>query len=131
MTNVCTLKPSYFNFRAVWPDLAKFCHFGKSFPVSGKFLTVYFLVGKILSWLWQFCDIIGLIFIAANGQILKNNLTIWSQCFRDTLKNIDIGRARSTYRLTATISIIFKEAFPKGMARVTRFGKISPLWLKV
>ena len=27
--------------------------------------------------LWQICDIIGLIFIAANGQILKNNPTIW------------------------------------------------------
>ena len=26
----------------------------------------------------QICDIIGLIFIAANEQILKNNLTIWS-----------------------------------------------------
>ena len=25
----------------------------------------------------QICDIIGLISIAANGQILKNNLTIW------------------------------------------------------
>ena len=31
----------------VWPDLAKFRHFGKMF-------TVYFLFGKILSQLWQF-----------------------------------------------------------------------------
>ena len=62
----------------MWPDLAKFRHFGKSFPVFGKFLTVYFLFGKILSWLWQICDVIGLILIVANGQILKNNLTIWS-----------------------------------------------------
>ena len=62
----------------VWPDLAKFCHFGKSLPVFGKFLIVHFLFGKILSWLWRICDIIGLIFIVANGQILKNNPTIWS-----------------------------------------------------
>ena len=55
----------------MWPDLAKFRHFG-------KFLTVYFLFGKMLSLLWQICDIIGLIFGVANGQILKNFLTIWS-----------------------------------------------------
>ena len=32
----------------------------------------------MLSLLSQICDIIGLILIATNGQILKNNLTIWS-----------------------------------------------------
>ena len=47
----------------MWPD-AKFRHFGKS-------LLVYFSFGKMLSLLWQICDIIGLIFIVANGQILK------------------------------------------------------------
>ena len=77
---------SYFNWsksfecRAVWPDLAKFRHLGKSFQVFGKFLTVFF--GKTLSILWQFCDIIGLIFIDANGQLLKNNITIWSHLSR-------------------------------------------------
>ena len=45
----------------------------------GKFLTVYFLFGKMLSLIWQFWYIIGLIFIIANGQLLKNNLTIWSR----------------------------------------------------
>ena len=49
--------------------------------VSGKFLMVYFLFGKMLSLLWQICYIIGLIFIVANGQILKNILTIWSHCY--------------------------------------------------
>ena len=64
----------------VWPDWAKFCHFGKSLLVLGRFLTVYFLLGKMLSILLQICDIIVLIFITANGQILKNNLSIWSHC---------------------------------------------------
>ena len=41
-------------------------------------MTVYFLFGKMLSLFWQICDIIGLIFIVANGLILKNNITIWS-----------------------------------------------------
>ena len=36
----------------------------------------------MLSLLWQICDIIGLIFIVANGQILKTNLTIWSHWLR-------------------------------------------------
>ena len=43
-----------------------------------KFLKVYFLFDKMLSLLWQICDIIGLILIVAHGQILKNNLTFWS-----------------------------------------------------
>ena len=60
--------------------LAKFHHFAKSLQVFGKFLTVYFLFGNMLSHLWQICDIIGLIFHFPNGQILKNNLTIWSHC---------------------------------------------------
>ena len=59
---------------------AKFHHSGKSLPVFGKFLTVYFLFGKILNLLLQICDIIGLIITVANGQIWKNNLTIRTHC---------------------------------------------------
>ena len=65
---------------AVWPDLAKFHHLSKSLQVFGSFLMVYLLFGIMLSRLLQICDIIGLIFSVANGQILKNNLTIWSHC---------------------------------------------------
>ena len=65
-------------------SVIRFGHFGKSLQVFGKFLTVYFLFGKMLSLLWQICDIIGLYFIVANGQILKNNLTIWSHCCWET-----------------------------------------------
>ena len=54
--------------------------FGKKLQVFGKFLSVYFIFDKMLSLLWQICDILGLIFNFANGQILKNNLTIWSHC---------------------------------------------------
>ena len=53
------------------PDLAKFRHFD-------KILKVYFCFGKILNLLWQMFCINGLIFIVTNGQILKDNLTIWS-----------------------------------------------------
>ena len=54
-----------------WPDLVKFRHFGKSLQILGKFLTIFSLFGKMLSLLWQICDINGLIFIVANDQILQ------------------------------------------------------------
>ena len=57
--------------QSVGPDLAKFCHFGKSLQVFGKILTVYVLFGKMLSLLWQICDIFRLIFVVANGQNIK------------------------------------------------------------
>ena len=44
---------------SVWPDLGKFCHFGKILQVFGVFWAVYFLFGKMLSLLWQICYIIG------------------------------------------------------------------------
>ena len=62
----------------VWPDLAKFRHFGKILQVFGKLLTVYFLFGKMLILFGRIGYIIGLIFIVANSQILKKILTIWS-----------------------------------------------------
>ena len=65
---------------SVWPDLAKFHHFCKSLQVFGKLLTVYFLFGKMLSILWEICDIIELSITDANDQIWKNNQTIWSHC---------------------------------------------------
>ena len=71
----------------VWLDLEKFRQFGKSLQVFGKILTVYFLFGKMLCLLWQICDIFGLIFIVSNGQIFKNNLTIWSHCLPTLLES--------------------------------------------
>ena len=69
----------------VWPDLATFCRLGKSLQVFGKFLMVYLWFGKMLSLLWQISDIIGLIFFVVNGQVLKNNVTIWSHCKKPSL----------------------------------------------
>ena len=55
------IKPNQLvDLHPVWPDLVKFHHFRKRLQVFGKFLTVYFLFGKMLSLLWQICDIIGL-----------------------------------------------------------------------
>ena len=50
----------------------------KIFKVLHNFLRVYLLLGKILDWLWQISCAIGQVFIDINGQMLKNNLAIWS-----------------------------------------------------
>ena len=39
--------------------------------------TVYLVYGKILSLLWQFLYAVGQIFIAVNGQMMKNDLPIY------------------------------------------------------
>ena len=57
-------------FRPVWPDLAKFHHFGNNLQVFVKFLMVYFLFGKTVNLLWEIYFTSGLIFIVKNGQIL-------------------------------------------------------------
>ena len=62
----CVVWPS------VRPDLAKFRHFGKT-------LTVFSYLAKCWAYFGTFGKLpIGLIFIVANGEILKNNLTILS-----------------------------------------------------
>ena len=62
------------------PDLAKFIHFGKNLEIFGSILKVYLLFGKVVNPLWDNMYSLGQIFIVVNGQILKNNLAIWSHC---------------------------------------------------
>ena len=50
--------------------------FGEMSQLWQNFIRLW----HVLSLLWQIWYIIGLILIVANGQILKNNLTIWSHC---------------------------------------------------
>ena len=70
---------------ATWPDLAKFRHFGKVYKSLANFWQLISYLAKCWAYiLWQIRDIIGLIFIVANGQILKNNQTIWSHCLWHT-----------------------------------------------
>ena len=69
------LQPKLMGFRT----RSSVARFGKSLQVFGNFLTVYFVFVKMLNLLWQICDIIGLNFIVANGQTLKNNLIILSR----------------------------------------------------
>ena len=94
---------------AVWPDLAKFYHFGKILLIFGKFLTVFFLFGKMLNLLWQICYITGIVFIIANGQILKHNLTIWSH-WSIVRKHIVASRYLILKKTFATIFTLFREA---------------------
>ena len=63
---------------SVWPDLAKFCHFGIISKVLGNFLRVYLVFGKLFILLWQNYYAIGQFFIVVDSHILSNNLVIWS-----------------------------------------------------
>ena len=62
----------------MWPYLAIFRHFGTILLLLGNVLRIYFVFGKPLNLLWQFLNVIRLICIDVNGQMLKNNLAIWS-----------------------------------------------------
>ena len=68
---------------SVWPDLAKFHHFGNR-------LKVYLVLGKVFSSLWHNLYAIGQIFIAENGQILKTQFVIWSHCLASTTRIPDL-----------------------------------------
>ena len=78
----------------MWPDFAKFRHFGKSLQVFGKMLS---LLGQIF-------NIIVLIFIVANGPLVKNNLTIWSHCWLSLIKG----------QLRWLLGLLFHSANPTG-----------------
>ena len=68
-----------------WPDLVKFCHFGKFFQVLGNFSKPYLVFCKILNLLRQFFMLFGHFSVAGNGHKLKNNKIIWSHCEWQTL----------------------------------------------
>ena len=61
---------SDFELWAVWPDLAKFRHFCKNFQILWQLFDSLFLIWQNAEpTLANLCDIIGLIFIVANGQM--------------------------------------------------------------
>ena len=52
---------------SVWPDVAKFHHFGKILKLLGNLLRVQLVLGEILNPLWQIFHSIWQIFIVLNG----------------------------------------------------------------
>ena len=60
----------------------------QNFTSQWQIFDSLFLFGQMLSLLWQIWYIIGLIFIVANGQILKNNLNILSDWWKAIRRNI-------------------------------------------
>ena len=63
--------------QSMQPDLAKFGPFFVIFKLFGNFWGVRIL--QKITHAGNFCAIVQ-IFIVINGQILKNNLAIWSHC---------------------------------------------------
>ena len=70
----------YWLVQTAWSDLTKIHHFGQILSVLGNFRKGHLALGIILNLLWQFFNGIGQFFIGASGQVLKNNLAIWSHC---------------------------------------------------
>ena len=62
---------------SVWPDLAKFRHFGNFFKEFGNFKKLYFLLGNLLSLLWQIFPLLGN-FHCWKWPKMKHNIAIWS-----------------------------------------------------
>ena len=58
---------------SVWPDLAKFCHFGKFSKTTGKLLWSYLVFGKVLNLLWQFLITFRPFCAAVSSQIMKKS----------------------------------------------------------
>ena len=74
----------FYSHPLVWPDLAKFHHFGKNLPYFGQCLVWF--IWYLTNFCTYICNFyaIGQISIAVNGQRLKNNLAIWSHCHPPT-----------------------------------------------
>ena len=94
-----SIKRSIFRCQSltVWPDFAKFHHFGKYLKVFGNIFKVYLVLGIDLKSLWHNLYAFVQIFIAINGQILKTqsgHTDRWAQS-HGTI----IGGQRSAFNL--------------------------------
>ena len=57
----------------VWPDLAKFCHFGKILKIFGNFMRVLLVFCNLLNLFWKIQCALRPIYIVVNGQILSKH----------------------------------------------------------
>ena len=67
---------------SVWPDLAKFYHFGNNFKVFGNYKKLYLVFDKLLNLLWQIFYAIWPNLIVENCHKMKHFLAIWSPWHR-------------------------------------------------
>ena len=104
----------------IWQNFARF---GRIFKVLGNFGGNYLLFGKILELLWQVLRNTGRIYVHVNGQMLKNNLAIWSHCpqsirkktitwrnYQVNLETLELMQAK----LNQNIFILEQEPWPSG-----------------
>ena len=83
--NIRTCLESDTTYQPVWPDLAKIRHFCHILKAFGLFSKPSFCIGhKFEPTLGNF-HAIGQIYIGVSGQILTNNLAIWSHWFQEKM----------------------------------------------
>ena len=79
------LKKSFVPFKiwfvSVWPDLAKFHHFGKLLKDFGNIWRAYLVLATLWTHFGKIMYGIGQSFIVVNGPNWKHKLAIWSHWF--------------------------------------------------
>ena len=75
VTLIITLWPSFENCQStsVWPDSAKFHHFGEIFKIYCNFIRVKLVFGKLFNLLWKIQCAFGPLYDVVNGQILSKH----------------------------------------------------------
>ena len=81
----------------VWPDIAKFRHFGKILKVFGHFCGMSYYFNQILKLLWNISNGIRQIFIVVNGPTLKKQFShLVTLSMADGVKHLGMTEAKST-----------------------------------
>ena len=72
-------EPAPGRYQPVWSYVVKFAHFGKIFKLLGNFARVFYYLAKYWTYFGKICMYtFGQFFIDENGQMLTNNLAIFS-----------------------------------------------------
>ena len=74
------VKDSFFTRAASVTRFGEISPIRKSLEIFGNIFKVYLIFDKVVNPLWDYLDAFGQNFNVVNGQILKNNLAIWSHC---------------------------------------------------
>ena len=111
----------------MWPDLAKFCHFGKTSKVFGYSFMVYFVLGKLLNIIGQIFMTLDKFSLLLMAQYWKDNLAIWSYCLwpQQTKRTL-------TKRNDKTFLISFrnlKSTFKHNYGQCDQIGRYIGLWV--
>ena len=113
-----------FKTRAMWPNLAKFHHFGIFLKSSAIFWGfIYLVFSKVLNPIMAKISIRQILMVL-NGQILKNNVAIWSHWSRFISSFLKVVLSKCQCICHSLIVIRIEARIPEAF-----FETIYTLWL--